>query len=174
MRFGLLSDTHLNISLAIKAIREMGDVDFIVHLGDHISDAIKLEQLTGIPVRKVRGNGDIGEPYPAEDVYDLGILRIVATHGDEFDDGGNISFDRMVRRAKALNARIFLFGHFHRALNSWIDGILFLNPGHMCLGALTGSFGIVEINSKGIVDSKIVEIENTTVKWRREAKDGNS
>jgi putative phosphoesterase len=167
MKFGILSDTHLNLPLALKAVKEMGDVDFIVHLGDHISDALRLEMMTGIPFRKIRGNGDIGAPYPAEDIFYFGSYRVVALHGDEFDDGGNISFDAIVRRAKATSAHIFLFGHFHKAINKWIDGILFINPGHMCLGSLMGSYGIVELD-EGVIDSKIIEMENTTIKWEKE------
>ncbi len=34
MRIGIISDTHGDTDLAAEAIRQMGDVDLILHAGD--------------------------------------------------------------------------------------------------------------------------------------------
>ena len=59
MRIGVVSDTHGSLSTAIKLIREMGELDLLLHAGDYYRDAAALAREFNLPVRAVVGNCDL-------------------------------------------------------------------------------------------------------------------
>ena len=52
---------------------------------------------------------------------------------------------------------IIVFGHSHKSMNEFVDGILFFNPGSATdLTAEYNSYGIIEINEG--INSRIIRI----------------
>ncbi|MBI5047745.1 MAG: metallophosphoesterase family protein, partial [Deltaproteobacteria bacterium] len=50
MKIAVMSDTHGNVDLAVNAIRQLGRIDKLIHLGDHYKDAMEIGKKTKIPV----------------------------------------------------------------------------------------------------------------------------
>ena len=60
MKILVIGDTHGKLNKARKVISRLKGLDLMIHTGDHISDGELLEEETGIPVVRVRGNCDRG------------------------------------------------------------------------------------------------------------------
>ena len=76
MRIGVVSDTHGSLSTAIKLIREMGELDLLLHAGDYYRDAAALAREFNLPVRAVVGNCDLAAKGPVEEYIELAGWRI--------------------------------------------------------------------------------------------------
>ena len=127
MRILILSDTHGNYPLALKAVEEYDMYDQVVHLGDEVEDALMLEQITGRHIVKVAGNCDYMTSQPRELCIVLGSTRVLITHGDKYQVKSGLA--RLHRKALQERAHVVLYGHSHRASIDTVGGILFVNPG---------------------------------------------
>lgn len=127
MRIGVLSDTHGNIRRARAAIAQMGAVSHLLHAGDFLEDARKLQVMTGIPCTGVLGNCDYQIDGALETVVELSGQRIFLTHGHRYRVKSG--YRELILRAVELGVQIVVFGHTHVAELFWEEGILFLNPG---------------------------------------------
>ena len=59
IRIGVFSDSHGQIELFEKAVKQLKDVSALVHLGDCASDAIEIMKRTGREIITLNGNCDI-------------------------------------------------------------------------------------------------------------------
>jgi len=117
MLVGAVSDTHGYLDP--RLLEAFRSVDVILHAGDVGAEAVldglrKLAQLYA-----VRGNNDVP----------LGGLGL-PTHLDIEIEGVNLHLVHELPHAKpspATNAVVF--GHSHRQLCEWREGLLYLNPG---------------------------------------------
>ncbi len=148
MKLLVISDTHGNFTLTLKAHSLAENVDIIVHLGDGSSDADMLRELLDIDVKNVAGNCDIGSNAPREQVWECEGKRILLTHGDAY--GVKAGLGRLKRRALEVRADLVLFGHSHHATQETYSDILFLNPGTMINQTLHKSYAIVDVTPNGI------------------------
>lgn len=151
MKLFVISDTHGNFTLALKAHSLSEQVDIIVHLGDGFSDADLMRELLDIHVVSVAGNCDLGSSAPRERVWECEGKRILLTHGDAY--GVKSGLDKLKRRALEVRADLVLFGHSHLATQEQHADILFLNPGTMMNAALQKSYAIVDVSPAGITAS---------------------
>jgi len=149
MKLLILSDTHGNYPLAVKALDEAGQIDRIIHLGDEFEDARMIEAITGSPLIKVPGNCDLG----IEDARNITVTfdgsRIFMTHGDRYLVKSGLA--RLHKKAAAERAGIVLYGHTHVAAITEIDGILFVNPGCLGYNCSTPSYAILTITDGKVV-----------------------
>ena len=86
MKIAVMSDTHGNVKLAIHALKQLGRVDQLIHLGDHYQDALEIGRKTRLPVDAVAGNTDVVS-HPTvlrEKIIELNETRIFITHGDKY------------------------------------------------------------------------------------------
>jgi hypothetical protein len=60
MRIAVISDTHRITSNIIEELKEK-TFDLIIHLGDFIKDAEKIEEILETEVIKIKGNSDFRE-----------------------------------------------------------------------------------------------------------------
>lgn len=158
MRILILSDTHSNYPLALKAVEEYAPFDEIVHLGDELEDAVMLEQITGRVLIKVPGNCDYMAKQPRDLCLGLGSLRVLITHGDKYQVKSGLA--RLHKKALAERANIALYGHSHRASIDTVDGILFINPGCTVRNShIDPSCAILTIES-GQATAEIVSLKN--------------
>ncbi len=120
MRLGLISDTHG--LLRPEALHALAGVDHIIHAGD-IGDQGIVEHLAEIaPVSAIRGNVDIdpwAKAFPETLTLTLESRRIHVIH-----DIARLTLDP-AREGIAL----LVFGHSHRPLVEFTDGVMRINPG---------------------------------------------
>ena len=103
-------------------------MDVVLHLGDNVEDARKIEQITGMEVYVVVGNCDENSKDTPEDlVLEIRRKKFFLTHGHNYNVDNGI--DKIVEKAKELGADYALFGHTHVHLREKVDGITVLNPG---------------------------------------------
>ncbi|RNC69070.1 MAG: metallophosphoesterase [Desulfuromonadales bacterium] len=155
MKVLVLSDTHGNHSLAVRALDMAGHTDHIVHLGDEIEDACFLEEVTGISVTKVLGNCDLSPLFPRETTLELDGKRVLLTHGDLYTV--KTGLDKLKKKAVAERIDVVLYGHTHIPIVQKIDNILFVNPGCLKKGCIEPSFALLSIDN-GVASANIVPL----------------
>jgi putative phosphoesterase len=145
----VLSDTHGNYPLAIRAVDQAGTVDCIIHLGDEMADACIIESIAGVPLIMVPGNCDPTTTAPRELLQTLAGKRFFITHGDLYHVKSGLS--RLHRKALEEKVEVVLYGHTHVASIELIDGIFFINPGCLAKVGDTGSYAVIDIRSETIM-----------------------
>jgi uncharacterized protein len=117
---GIISDTHG--LLRREALDALRGSELIIHAGD-VGNAEILETLRKIaPVVAVRGNVDTApwaEELPETNIVEVGAHRIFILH-----DRSQLAIDP----AHAGFAAV-VFGHTHKPLAEFQEGVMFLNPG---------------------------------------------
>ncbi len=145
MKIMVLSDTHGNYPLAIRAVDQAGEVDCVIHLGDEMADACIIENVIGTPVIKVPGNCDQTATEPREVLTIFAGKKFFITHGDRY--GVKAGLGRLQRKALEESVQVALYGHTHVASVELIGGIFFVNPGTLAKGRSPGSYAVVTIQS---------------------------
>ena len=131
MIVAVVSDTH-GIVLPVAYSLQRNKVDVVLHLGDNVEDARKIEQITGMEIYAVSGNCDKNsKDIPEELVLEIRRKKFFLTHGHNYDVDNGI--DKIVEKAKEVGADYALFGHTHVHLRERVDGITVLNPGSTTL-----------------------------------------
>ena len=154
MKLLILSDSHRKMEYMYRAV-EREQPDLIIHLGDHDRDAERLnKRYPDIPLWSVCGNCDYGAG-PERIVETVEGVRIYATHGHTLRVKYGLL--RAELAAREVEANLLLFGHTHRALCDWHNGLWILNPG-TCSGMGPITYGVIELND-GAVRPSIFEIE---------------
>ncbi|OPY57618.1 MAG: Phosphodiesterase YfcE [Pelotomaculum sp. PtaU1.Bin035] len=151
MRAAIFSDSHGLLEFALDALKKIGQVDLILHAGDHYRDGLKLAAETGLPVKAVVGNCDYRGGGPVMEVVELSGRRVLLTHGHLH--GVNLSHKKLFEATGENAVEAVVFGHTHVAVSVNEGGILLFNPGSITrpLDYGSPSYGILEIGEKGIV-----------------------
>lgn len=159
MRIAVISDTHGNLSWVGRLKPMLASVDHIIHLGDVVSDARRLEELVRCPVHYVAGNCDMMSSAPHELELRIGGKRIFAVHGHGYSlDNGLYSLSA---EARSREADICLYGHTHIPDITSGYGIWFVNPGSMARprGLSGKTYAIIEIDKNGEIIPDIITVE---------------
>lgn len=144
MIIAVVSDTH-GIVLPVAYSLQRNKVDIVLHLGDNASDAKKIEQITGMEIYAVAGNCDENsKDVPEELVLEIRRKKFFLTHGHNYDVDNGI--DKIVEKAKEVEADYALFGHTHVHIRERVDGITVLNPGSTTLPRKGDTKGYYIIN----------------------------
>lgn len=144
-RIGITSDTHGDIAGAVKAMKELGDLDFIIHLGDYAEDGMAIEKSLGMEVIGVKGNCDFHSNLPEDRVLSIGDKKVFVTHGHRYDVKWN--YHKLFYKGLEVEADVVLFGHTHVATRFVEEGILVMNPGSSShpRGHHEKTYGLLEI-----------------------------
>ncbi len=159
MKILLFSDSHGHVQNMAKALSKNKGIETVIHLGDCISDILKLQSSYGsYRYEFVRGNNDWAREYPAEKTLDLEGRKIFITHGHAY----NVKYDyqRIAARGTAIGADAVFFGHTHQPEEFFSEGMLVLNPGSIGPAVVNGgkpTYCLVEINSGRII-SKFLSV----------------
>lgn len=150
MKVIVISDTHGNFPLALRACEQVESIDAVIHLGDGAdgSDAALLEQFLDVDVIRIAGNCDPDSAAPRELIWEYGGKRLLLSHGDRY--GVKSGMGKLEQRGLETGADAVLFGHTHCALITTLSGILFVNPGTLIKSGTPTTFAILEISSSGI------------------------
>jgi putative phosphoesterase len=158
MIIGVVADTHVGEfldELPQAVLDALAGSDLILHAGD-LSDGSVIRTLEQIaPVIAVRGDHDLPSAprLPRRAVIRVGSHRIGLIHGKRRSTdalvvaahaaaGRRIGWDASRVRAMARAFRdvdAVVFGHWHEALITHVNGVLVMNPGAVCpWGSLEG------------------------------------
>ncbi len=158
MIIGVVADTHVGEfidELPQWVLDALTGSDLILHAGD-LSDGSVIRTLERIaPVVAVRGDHDLPSAprLPRRAVVQVGGHRIGLIHGKRRSTdalvvaahaaaGRRIGWDAGRLRAMARSFRdvdAVVFGHWHEAVITHVDGVLVMNPGAVCpWGSLEG------------------------------------
>ena len=158
VKIGVVSDTHGYIESTVKALRTIDNLDFIIHLGDYISDAKSIEKQMDKEVIYVKGNCDVLETDAQEDrILEIKGRRIFITHGHKYDVKNGVT--KLFFKGKELKADIILYGHSHMSTKIIHEDVLILNPGspNEPRSGSKYSIGLIELAEKKI-KSEIIEV----------------
>ncbi|AFS77408.1 phosphodiesterase, MJ0936 family [Gottschalkia acidurici 9a] len=159
MKIGVISDTHGYIDGCLEKLKQIDNLNIIIHLGDYVKDAIKIENELGKKVIYVKGNCDFSENNVEEDkLIEIEGKKIFITHGHLYNVKSDMN--RVFYRGKELDADMILFGHSHASMKIESENILILNPGSPTIprGGSKKSIGIIEIVN-GEIKSEIINID---------------
>ena len=156
MKLLILSDTHGNYPLALRALEKAGQVDHIIHLGDELEDATILETILDRSLIKVPGNCDASRELGRDLLVDIAGIRFFITHGDRYRVKSGLS--ELHRKALEQKAQTVLYGHTHEAAIVRIGEILLVNPGSLSYKSLHTSFAVLSIID-GEVSAELFELE---------------
>lgn len=127
MKILVVSDTHGRMDNVIKYIVE-NKIKHVIHLGDCVDDAEKIQEKTEVDLYYIRGNCDFySTSIPEELILSFGNKRIFCTHGHKY--GVKYTMDKLKTKAREVEADMALFGHTHVLVMEEIDGIVYFNPG---------------------------------------------
>ncbi|MEM0021032.1 MAG: metallophosphoesterase [Fervidicoccaceae archaeon] len=161
MRIGVLSDTHDNLSLALKWAEffKKENVDLLIHLGDNNSPFIFKNIFDKFQGRgySIMGNNDgdrmlmvrlagafnikIAEGIM---VQEIDGMRFVLMHGFGSPEQTKLIVESL---AKSNNFQAVLYGHTHEAAVEKFGNVLVLNPGEGG-GILTGKASAAILETK--------------------------
>lgn len=158
MKLVIISDTHGNYPLALKALDDDGAFDGIIHLGDIVEDATVIEGVIDCPIVKLAGNCDHGSIAPLEIHRFFDGMHFFLTHGHTYGVKGGLG--KLLAKAKADNVQVVLYGHTHQAAVELIEGIYFINPGSLHEKTFQKSYALMEIDN-GSIKTRLVHLPTT-------------
>ena len=152
MRVLIVSDTHGRHSGLDLALKEAGNIDMLIHLGDVEGGETYIDAVTDCEKHIIRGNNDFFSDLPKEEEFYIDRHKIFITHGHAY----YVSLDPEYIReeGKARGAEIVMFGHTHRPYYEDDNGIIVLNPGSLSFPRQEGrkrSYMIMETDEKGTI-----------------------
>lgn len=149
MRIAVVSDTHGIIEPFIESVKNIENVELIIHLGDMVHDAKEIRKMIDIPVKMVRGNNDYyDENTPWSELIRLNNYKFYLTHG-HFEKV-NFGVTTLLYKALEVEADMVLYGHTHKYFYDEIEGVKILNPGSAGFdrGHEYESYAIVDIDEE--------------------------
>ena len=159
MKLLVLSDSHRNMDRMRIAVEETNP-DAILHLGDHIDDAQKLNQEYPDAVfYMLRGNCDYSNIGKTEMFLTISGVKVFMAHGHTY--GVKASLDNFVNEARRLEADVALYGHTHSASVQREFGMWFMCPGQLERNNRIhfASYGIVTIEN-AMVNCEVIRVSS--------------
>lgn len=158
MILAVISDTHGMLNLVRKTIRDLGKIDYIIHLGDNVDDAYELSKEFGIALECVKGNCDFAGKGESEKIIEIDNKKILITHGHKYYV--KYDYNTILEKARELKVDAVFFGHTHIPMISRHHDVLLLNPGSPSLpreGAKR-TIAVVAVDTDGIVP-RLINLE---------------
>ncbi len=148
----IVSDSHGNVSTLNSLKNIMFESDFVIHLGDYLTDMNMFADELKDKLIRVKGNCDVSFG-DSEIIKDIGGKKFLITHGHRYrvkNDLTNLSF-----RANEAQADVVLYGHTHVPSIERNGNLFFINPGSLYNFERTYCYAIIENNK---IFPKIVKI----------------
>lgn len=150
MRILIVSDSHGRNDYVKQAIKQAGEIDAFIHLGDVEDDVEELRSYAGCPSYIVAGNNDYGLGLPEHLNLELGGKRIFLTHGHRY--GVNFDLERLGLFGVMNQMDVVMYGHTHYPYLEQETDITLLNPGSLTFPRQEGrarTFLIMEMDEQG-------------------------
>ena len=120
----LVSDNHGLYNPLLKVVEDHPDASVLIHCGD-----VELNDPLLNKFYVVNGNNDYYRPFVDNITLDLYDLKIYITHGDEYPRHSR--YEDLHKHAISIGADFVCYGHEHTFKESYIDGMLLINPGSL-------------------------------------------
>lgn len=119
----ITGDTHGRLDSVLRLMENV-PFDAVIHLGDYLKDALKLEKLyKDKDFYYVKGNNDLtGE---TEKIIDISGHKILICHGHTYGTDPL----RLSLAAKERSVATVIHGHTHTPCDIFEDGIRIFSPG---------------------------------------------
>lgn len=123
MKIGVMSDSHGNTAMVQKALKRMGKVELLFHLGDKWTDLKKPGAIC------LKGNCDFESGAPLEWSGMIAGVSIYATHGHLY----RVKWgpDKLLAAAKRNGWQLVLYGHTHVPEHFTEGDTVLVNPGSL-------------------------------------------
>lgn len=150
MKILIVSDTHRRNENYLEAVKRCSPVDMIIHCGDIEGSEHIIENAAECPVEMVTGNNDFFSELPREREFSLGRYRVWLTHGHTY----YVSMENQTIKKEAVlkGADIVMYGHTHRPIVEYDEGVIAVNPGSLTYPRQEGrrpSYILMEIDRQG-------------------------
>ena len=129
MRILIVSDTHRQNDNYFTVIENVGKIDMVIHCGDAEGSEYALQQAAGCPLYIVAGNNDFFSDLSRELELEIEGKRILITHGHYYYVSNGI--EKIKEEALSRHYDIVMYGHTHRPLIKYQDGLTIINPGSL-------------------------------------------
>lgn len=131
MRILVVSDTHGGARPLCRLYEKIGG-DALVHAGDGAGDVAAFKRrFPAVPVQSVKGNCDGYGAEPQTLLFEMGGIKFFLAHGHTFSVKSNTAL--LAREARSVGAGVAIFGHTHRPICVYSDGLWLLNPGSLAM-----------------------------------------
>lgn len=148
MRILVLSDSHGGKQRLCQAIESQPCAQHVFFLGDGERDFNEISRFYPDRVfSAVQGNCDFCSLLPTVGLTELAGKRIFYTHGHAYHV--KYGAGELLAAARQAHADLCFFGHTHRPVAEYHDGLYLMNPGS--IGHAPFSYGIADITPAGIV-----------------------
>ena len=129
MKILVFSDSHQDVKALSKLMTTVDQYDKVVFCGDGIESVYEYRDLYLKKFEMVRGNCD--EIWGPESItFSAGGVKFFVTHGHRYGVRGRL--DMLASTALTNGCTVALYGHTHVADATYSQGVLCLNPGHLC------------------------------------------
>ena len=159
MKILVMSDSHSSLGFMRMCIDKLRP-DVMIHLGDHFDDGTAIsEDHPHIRFYQVPGNCDYFRMVawqPEILCCDIGGVLCYMTHGHRH--GVKTGEGTLLAAARAMGAKVALYGHTHCAVCRRDDDLWVINPGS-CRG-YSGSVALLEVENKEISSCRIIRQED--------------
>lgn len=126
MKLLIMSDTHSDTKTMEQVMeRRQKEVDAIIHCGDSELTASYFDDHLHV----VRGNCDMDDSFPLEEVFSVQNTKVLVAHGHKYNVKSTLM--PLFYRAQEVQASLVCFGHSHLLGAEMREGILFINPGSL-------------------------------------------
>jgi len=156
MRVLIVSDTHRSNGIYLQLVKHHAPLDMVIHAGDVEGSELTIASSVDCPVYMVAGNNDFFSELPQEQEFNICEHKVFLTHGHHYyiSMGNELIKDE----AKSRGADIVIYGHTHRPVVEYGDGIIAINPGSLTYPRQEGrkpSYALLEIDNNGKMDIDI-------------------
>lgn len=159
IRILIVSDSHGRSENVEKAIKQVGKIDFLIHLGDVCDYPQIIEGMAHVPVYMVAGNNDFGRGLLDRNIIQFGGHRVYMTHGHRQGVYSGVQLLKSIARDN--NCDIVMFGHTHKPYFEEGD-VTVLNPGSISEPRQAGrekTFVLMKIDDNDKVSYSIQVLE---------------
>lgn len=161
MKILVLSDTHKILNNAYAVLNKLEKkVDAVIHLGDNIDDAERLEsQYKPLPFYYVSGNCDFASERDSEKTIAFNGVNFLLAHGHRHSVKWGLE---RLSYATEETAQIGLFGHTHAPCIEFIGNVTLINPGSISLprNSRYPTYVIIEVCDEKKINATILEVKS--------------
>ena len=129
MRILVISDSHGRNDDIEGVLKQVGDIDMMIHCGDVERGDSYIREIADCPVVMVAGNNDYYLDLPSEEEVRIGDYKVLVTHGHGYYVNSGVDYLR--EHALEYGYDVVMYGHTHVPLLEQVEGVIVLNPGSL-------------------------------------------
>ena len=111
MRILVISDSHGRNDDIEGVLKQVGDIDMMIHCGDVERGDSYIREIADCPVVMVAGNNDYYLDLPSEEEVRIGDYKVLVTHGHGYYVNSGVDYLR--EHALEYGYDVVMYGHTH-------------------------------------------------------------